>query len=91
MHDTFRTKLPITQKILLSIYLTMYVFIPFYACAVISQDMSSEGTCMCHHTHKELVMHGQFKITAYPLNSVYMEDSDKKSDTFAWVACISFY
>jgi len=42
-----------------------------------SQDMSVEGTGMYHHRHDEFFMHGQFKITAYPLISVYMEDSDQ--------------
>jgi hypothetical protein len=56
--------LPTARKILVFIYLTIYLFIPFDAVAVISQDMSAEDTGMCHHKHNEPFMHGQFKISA---------------------------
>jgi hypothetical protein len=62
-YGTFRTKVPTARRILLFIYLTLHLFTPFYAGAVISQDMSAEGTGMCHHSHNELFMHGQFKIS----------------------------
>ena len=39
MYGTFRAKLPTARRILLFIYLTTYLFIPFYAGAVISQDI----------------------------------------------------